>query len=153
PVAVMLTATPGSSPVSATYYTLDGGTPYAYGGPFPISTDGIHQLSFYSVDTAGKQETPHGEAIKIDQTPPAISGMPAVNCILWPPNHQMVQVASVTAADATSGLVPGSFHVTGASNQPPNPKELDLRIVPNGSGGFTVQLRADRLGNGEDRIY
>ena len=44
--------------------------------------------------------------VKIDQTPPVISGMPAAGCSLWPPNGKMVQVATVTAADALSGLVP-----------------------------------------------
>ena len=44
--------------------------------------------------------------IKLDQTPPVISGMPAFGCSLWPPNHKLVQVATVTAADALSGLAP-----------------------------------------------
>jgi hypothetical protein len=56
--------------------------------------------------------------IKIDMTPPVISGMPATGCSLWPPNHKLVQVATVTAADAMSGLASGSFNVTGTSSEP-----------------------------------
>ena len=57
--------------------------------------------------------------VKLDKTAPAISGMPGAACSLWAPNHTMVEVATVTAVDALSGLVPASFQVTGASNQPP----------------------------------
>jgi len=94
--------------------------------------------------------------IKIDKTPPVISGMPAAGCILWPPDQKLVQVAIVTASDALSGLAPGSFKVTGTSNEPiaPNdPNAPDIVITPNSTGGFVVQLRADRLGNANDRIY
>ena len=92
--------------------------------------------------------------IKIDKTPPVISGMPAASCTLWPPNGKLVQVAIVTASDALSGLAPGSFKVTGTSNEPSfDPKNPEIVITPNGSGGFVVQLQADRLGNGTGRIY
>jgi hypothetical protein len=91
--------------------------------------------------------------IKIDKTPPVISGMPAQSCTLWPPNGKLVQVATVTAADALSGLDPGSFKVTGASNEPSDSNKPQIVITPNGSGGFVVQLQADRLGTGTERVY
>uniref|UniRef100_Q021B5 DUF7948 domain-containing protein n=1 Tax=Solibacter usitatus (strain Ellin6076) TaxID=234267 RepID=Q021B5_SOLUE len=92
--------------------------------------------------------------IKIDKTLPAISGMPSTGCSLWPPNHKLVQVATVTAADALAGLAPGSFQVSVTSNEPSSdPGDPEIVITPNGSGGFTVQLQADRLGSGNGRIY
>jgi hypothetical protein len=92
--------------------------------------------------------------IKIDQTAPVISGMPAAGCSLWPPNHKLVQVAKVTATDLLSGLAAGSFLVTGASSEPSaNPNDPEIVIAPDGSGGFTVQLQADRLGSGNGRTY
>jgi hypothetical protein len=90
--------------------------------------------------------------IKIDKTSPLISGMPDPGCTLWPPNHKLVQVATVTAADALSGLSPGSFKVTGTSNEP-DPSQASIVITPDGSGGFVVQLQADRLDNGNGRVY
>ena len=91
--------------------------------------------------------------IKIDKTLPVISGMPGAACSLWPPNHKMVQVATVTAADGGSGLVSGSFSLTGVSNEPSDPNDPDVVIASNGAGGFTVKLRAERLGNGAGRVY
>jgi hypothetical protein len=92
--------------------------------------------------------------IKIDKTPTVISGMPASECSLWPPNLRLVQVATVTATDALSGLAPGSLKVSGTSNEPSSdPNHPEIVITPNGSGGFTVQLQADRLDSGNGRIY
>lgn len=92
--------------------------------------------------------------IKIDKTPPVISGMPAAGCSLWPPNGKLVQVGDVKANDAFSGLVPGSLNVTASSNEPSlDPKNPEFVTTQDGSGGFTVQLLADRLGNGTGRIY
>ncbi len=91
--------------------------------------------------------------IKIDKTAPVISGMPAPGCALWPPTHKLVQVATVTTMDALSGLAPGSFTVTGTSNEPIDPRDPQIDITPTSSGGFVIQLRADRLGMGNGRIY
>jgi len=82
-----------------------------------------------------------------------ISGVPAPGCTLWPPNHKLVQIAAVTAADAMSGLDPGSFKVAGASNEASDSTDLQIVMTPNGSGGFIVQLQADRLPSGAGRIY
>jgi hypothetical protein len=65
----------------------------------------------------------------------------------------LVQLATVTAMDALSGLAPGSLEVTGTSNEPIDPSDLAIVTTSNGSGGFIVQLQADRLGTGNDRIY
>jgi hypothetical protein len=73
-----------------------------------------------------------------------ISDLPAPGCTIWPPNHKLVQVATVTAADALSGLAQGSFTVTGTSSDPANGQ-----IVITGSPSqFTVQLGADK-----DEVY
>ena len=89
--------------------------------------------------------------VKIDKTPPVVSGMPAPNCTLWPPDRRFVQVATVTATDTLSGLA--SFNVTATSNEPSDPSNPDIVIGGSGLQPRTVQLRADRLANGTGRIY
>jgi hypothetical protein len=91
--------------------------------------------------------------VKIDKAPPLFLGMPGAGCTLWPPNKKMVQVAIVTATDALSGTKPGSLTLNGTSSEPSDPANPDVLITPSGSGGFAVQLRADRLGTGMGRIY
>jgi len=89
--------------------------------------------------------------ISFDNIPPVISGLPAAGCTLWPPNHKLVQVATVMAADSGSGVA--TFQVTGASNEPSDPKDPDIVITGSGSQPRIVQLRADRLGGGTGRVY
>jgi hypothetical protein len=94
--------------------------------------------------------------VKIDKTMPTISGLPATGCVLWPPEHKLVQVATVTAGDSLSGLA--SFNVTGTSNEPENglgdgDMAPDIVVAGTGVQPRIVQLRAERSGTGKGRIY
>ena len=120
---------------------------------FNVVNDGVTNISYFATDVAGNVEPTQSLTVKIDRTAPVISGMPAPGCELWPPNHKLVQVGIVNAADALSGLAPASLQVSGASNEPLDSGDPAIVITPNGSGGFIVQLQADRLGKGTGRIY
>ena len=130
---------------------IPGGT-----GSVQITTEGFTSVSYFGTDNAGNQEVPKTLTVKIDETPPVISGMPAGGCTLWPPNHQFVQVATVTASDALSGLAPATFKVSGASNEPiasTDPVAPDILVTQTSPATFAVQLRAERLGTGTGRVY
>jgi hypothetical protein len=118
-----------------------------------VVNEGVTTVTFFATDVAGNIEPPQSLTVRIDRTRPVISGMP-VNCTLWPPNHELVTVGTVTAADALSGLTAGSLQVRGTSNEKSNdPHSPDIVITPNGAGGFVIQLRAERSGNGSGRVY
>jgi sugar lactone lactonase YvrE len=120
--------------------------------PIVLSTEGSAVSGVVTAtDRAGIIATRTSPAVRIDKTAPVISGMPAAGCSLWPPNGKMVQVATVSAADALSGLAPGSLQVSGTSNEPSGAAEIS--ITPDGSGGYVVQLQANRLGTGTGRVY
>ena len=105
-VTVTLVATPGSNPVSATYYSVDSGPYQGYGGPFAISNAGANQLMFYSVDTAGNQETPHGQTISIDAKP--VSHVTALPATATTPNFSV----QWSGTAATSGLANYTIYVS-----------------------------------------
>jgi hypothetical protein len=91
--------------------------------------------------------------IKLDKTPPVISGMPALPCSLPPPNHPVLQVDNVDAADALSGLAPNSFSVKVTKNNPSsNVFPPQISIIANGPGQFTV-LNANRLASGTGPMF
>ena len=122
-------------------------------GPTTLTSDTSGVTLTCSATNGAGLSSSRSVTIKIDKTGPVLSGLPGAACSLWPPNGKLITVATVTAADSVSGLVAGSFSVTGVSNEPSDPKSPDAVIAPNGSGGFTVQLRAERLGNGAGRVY
>ncbi|HEV8394572.1 MAG TPA: hypothetical protein VGQ37_09875 [Vicinamibacterales bacterium] len=86
-----------------------------------------------------------------DVTPPVISGMPGPSCSIWPPNHKLVTVATITASDE-SGTALKSLTVNVTSSETQGPGLPDFVVSPNGSGGVLVQLRAERRGGGS-RVY
>lgn len=104
PVTVTLTAADSGGPgVADTYYTIDGGSQQTYSGAFTISSDGIHTLSYWSVDSAGDTETAHSQTVQIDSTPPVttaiLSGKQGNGGWYIGP-----VTVSLSAQDATSGV-------------------------------------------------
>jgi hypothetical protein len=159
-VVVTLTAqdNPGGI-VKQIEYSLTGAQPAASQvvpgntASIHLVNEGVTSVRFFATDVAGNVESPQTLTVKIDKTRPLISGMPA-GCSLWPPNHNLVTVGTVTATDALAGLAPDLFQVSGTSSEGPlDPQSPDIVISPNSAGGFVVQLRAERSGNGEGRVY
>jgi hypothetical protein len=81
--------------------------------------------------------------IRIDRTPPALDGLPAAGCRLWPPNHRYVEIADVRATDALSGLA--DLDVDASSS---DGGFLDVIVV-----GGHVLARAELGHRGAERIY
>ena len=156
-VAVTLTATDnaGGSGVANIRYWLTGAQQIPLevaGNPanVAITAEGITNVGYAAVDNAANIESSKSLEVKIDKSGPAIAGVPT-NCVLIPPKHQLVQVATVTATDSLSGV--SSLVVTASSNEPDSgvgggdvPGDIII------SGG-TVQLRAERSPSGKGRVY
>jgi hypothetical protein len=86
-----------------------------------------------------------------DQRAPMLTGMPE-DCVLWPPNHKMVKVATIVASDDDAGLKPGTFTVTATSDDAAAAPG-DILVNPAGTGKFDVLLRAERSGASTGRKY
>jgi len=104
-----------------------------------------------ATDRAGNTASSISWPVKIDKQGPVISGMPTAGLSLSPPDGRMVHVATITAADDLSGVVPGSLHVTGTSNEPPDSGQISIH--PNSHGEFEVWLQAARSTSGSGRVY
>ena len=114
----------GQDGVARTLYRLDGGPETEATGPVTVAGDGIHTMTYYSVDNGGQRELPQTQTFKIDGTPPLValqaSGIPTAT---W----------TLAASDALSGIDPASAQVSfdGSTFQPytqPIPLELHPRL-------------------------
>ena len=157
-VRLTLTASDVGSGVASTSYAINGGAMQNYSAPV-VFTDGTYTVTYRSVDKAGNVESLKSISFKIDQTAPKFSMCAANPPVLWPPNHNMVDVTvSLVVTDDGSG--PAAFVLKSTtSNEPDN--GMGNGDTPNDIQGFEVgkpdtqgQLRAERseLGTG-GRIY
>ena len=72
-VMVTLNATDDDSGVNVTYYQIDDGVWQLYTIPFPLFTDGMHPIGYYSVDNMGNIEPEQSVQCNIDQTAPTVN--------------------------------------------------------------------------------
>jgi WD40 repeat protein len=160
PPAAAATRTPGpnangwnNSPVTVTFSGSDATSGVAScSAPVTFGVEGRGQIaSGACVDKAGNPSAPATATVNLDRAPPVISGMPAAGCSLWPIDHKLVTVATVTVSDALSG--PSSFQVTATSSEPNDPANPSIVVTRTPAGAYTVQLMADRSGKTSARLY
>ncbi|WP_186326780.1 OmpL47-type beta-barrel domain-containing protein [Cytobacillus oceanisediminis] len=71
-VEVSLSVTDNLSGVENTFYSVDG-SEYQEGTLFKLTEEGIHEVSYYSVDKAGNKEAVKTEEVMIDKTAPTVN--------------------------------------------------------------------------------
>ena len=158
PVTVTFAATDnvGGSGVKEIRVSLTGASTGSYvipgnSGSVQVTTEGTTFVNYIAVDNAGNQESPGIVRLQIDRTPPVLSGLPA-SCVIWPPDHRLVQVALIKASDSLSGVA-GPLSIAVTSNEPEaglGDGDLAPDIVISGGD---LKVRAERSGRGAGRVY
>lgn len=120
--------------------------------PTVLSTEGANQfVSGTCQDLAGNSASAAVSGINIDQTPPAVACSVNPN-VLWPPDNKLVTVnVSVTMTDTLSG--PAGFTLLSVTSNEPDSGQGDINGFVTGTPSVSGQLRAQRLGSGNGRIY
>jgi len=123
-------------------------------GPSPqiVTSEGRNQSRIgTAVDLAGNSATALVGNLNIDKTPPSIS-CTANPSVLWPPDNKLVSVTvSVSLSDSLSG--PAGFTLVSATSNEPDSGLGDVQGFAAVTASTSGQLRAQRLGSGNGRVY
>ncbi len=119
-------------------------------GPTDVTGDTAGLTLTCSAVSAGGAATA-SVTIRRDKTGPVVGGLPAPGCRLWPPNHKLVKVATVSAADGLSGLS-GAIAVSVTSSEPVGRKP-DWVVHLLDDGHAAVFLRAEHRCRRTGRVY
>jgi hypothetical protein len=152
-------STPGTSDDIAMFEWFEGERFLGTGMTLRIDFSlGPHLVTLKVTDTFGEVDTDEVMATVVDTTPPEISQSLAP-ALLWPPNHRMVDVnILVSSSDLCSSS--SVFLESIVSNEPDDGEGNgdgktvdDIQGATVGTGDTHFQLRAERAGIGDGRIY
>jgi hypothetical protein len=120
------------------------------GATFPLGTTVV---TCTATDASGNEASSVFNVTVVDTTPPVIVSVTPSKTVLWPPNHQMVEVSvAIVATDAVSPVQCLVSSIT--SNEAPNaPGSGNTPIDWIIAAPQVVLLRAERSGQGNGRIY
>jgi uncharacterized protein involved in tellurium resistance len=156
-VIVELAANDGQSGISIIEYRVDGSEWAPYKAPIQLTTEGIHRVEYRSKDNAGNTEELKSINVKIDKTLPDVK-LNLSRSTIWPPNHKMVVVTvKPEITDSISGFQ--SIVLTSITSSEPDEglgdgsTELDIQNAEFGTADFKFDLRAERSGINQERIY
>jgi large repetitive protein len=107
-VTINLSSTDDMSDVVKTFYSIDGSN-YLEGSSFKIQDEGIHKVSFYSIDAVGNIERTNTIYVKIDKTAPVTTSNAPNN---WSNNDVTINLAS---SDELSGVVKTFYSIDGSN--------------------------------------
>jgi len=144
PVKVTLTAQAQRSPVTGTFFRLDGGAQQTYSGAFTVSGEGSHMLEEDSTDAEGETEVPNDVEIKIDAFEPVTTASVAgrKNSL---GGYLDAATVTLSATDDLSGVEGTTYSVDGA---PAKPYTAPLTVSALGSHTVTF-FSTDLAGNAE----
>jgi hypothetical protein len=145
------------SGVSQSVYSLNGGAWAVYNGPVRITMEGSTKVEYKSVDQAGNVEPVQSVTVRLDKTAPTLR-VQLDKMVLWTPNHKLHEIFSeLHAEDAGSGIdatvlseIRSSEPDQGISD---DDQPGDIQSAELGTADRSFQLRAERSGTGNGRVY
>jgi hypothetical protein len=122
-------------------------------GSVDSHTVGDYTITYTGKDASGNTTVVTRTVKVVDITPPVISSVTATPNSLWPPNHKLVAVTvGVNASDNCGSVTSAIVGVTSSEADNGIGDGNTTNDIQN-INGLSVDLRAERSGNGGGRIY
>lgn len=139
--------------------SIEGGSPVSLPDcDLPYLELGSHTVTLSVADVINKPVSRDITIEIVDTTAPTLAPEPSVG-MLWPPNHKMVNVIINANASDDSGL-PVELSAVVTSNEPQEglgdgdmTPDWTTPIIDQETGVIMLQLRAERSGLGDGRVY
>lgn len=123
---------------------------------FPL---GNTTVTFSATDASGNSASGSTTVTVVDTTPPTIS-VRVTPDTLWPPNHKMADITAMVTVSDICDAHPTVRLVSITSNEPDDANGVgdgetknDIQGAIFNSEDYRFQLRAERDGNGDGRVY
>jgi hypothetical protein len=119
---------------------------------------GLHTLTLRVDDGLNLPNSKNVSVEIVDTTVPTLAPV-AIKYLLWPPNHNLVNISIQANASDNSGLLP-ALSAAVVSNEPENglgdgdiDDDWTEPIIDQINGTISLQLRSERSGSGNGRVY
>lgn len=153
-----------ASPTTCSAFaSLDNGSSDRYGDPIRLIQTpngpyglGSQMVTLTGIDSRDAWSSCQAKVTVVDTTPPTISSVTASPNILWPPNHKMVPVVvRVAVTDACDKNVSNQCEIVSVTSNEKINGPGDGNTAPDYqiTGKLTLNLRAERSGMGQGRVY
>lgn len=152
PVQISMSATDNLAGVQNTQYMIDNGTAKIYSAPFNYSTNGIHSLTYWSIDKILNAETVHFVQFKIDQQSPSVSMTATPSSAVVSSTPVTVTVAG-RITDALSGIDPASVFFFVIDEYLVTEPRGPVTLQPNGDFSFTLSFPATKNAGDRQHVY
>jgi hypothetical protein len=147
-----MSATDNLSGVQNTQYMIDNGTAKTYTAPFNYSTNGIHTITYWSIDKVLNSETVRTVTLKIDQQSPSVS-MTATPASAVVSSTPVTVTVSGHITDALSGIDPASVFYNVIDEYSVVSPTGPVILQPNGDFSFTLSLPATKNPSDRQHVY
>jgi hypothetical protein len=153
PTTVSFTATDDFSGVASTQYSLDNGATWSTGNSALLTTSGIYNVLYRSIDVEANVEIANSISVRLDVTPPDITASP---------NHPIifnnVPLATVTISGTVADTLSGVDRTSGTFVVHDEYGKIHLSgpvsIAADGTYSFAISLRTFVRANDTDgRLY
>ncbi len=147
----------GGDDVESLCITAVDGSPFGCEQMIQLCGVGTYLVTLTITDSCGETSSCDASVEVIDVTPPDID-VELNRYVLWPPNHKMVDIYATITVEDNCDPAPTFVLTSVSSNEPDNGygdgnTEGDIQGAEIGMPDVEFQLRSERAGGGDGRIY